>query len=904
MVIFIAILMLVAPGLVSIRVKWNKKRASKSDFKHILSDYLIFSFTIMVLVFIFIFLADAIRGLSFVDRVFAFSQGVSAGFILNYSVVAIIAAVVLPLRSYIYLQFRKLLEKFKLRFCSITKRINTYIRKHPRNIIFSVVILVLLATSIIVPMTHAASYVPQILIITPSEAIQARLAPDGQEYRENIEIIIAGVHLSSATAIYANNMRVNNVQEITRFADDEVDDNFECENESECVFNTVLYSFENGLLFHLPPIFLEEAGVIEIVAVNNADAIIPARSNPVSVYVRGAEYPEIINVTATHLTDDMRVHLHIYGYKFAPYAIVSINGMEQIAAVVLDEQNIYVVLDTSHLPLKLPKEADDNTDEVTVVVQNSEGIQSEAFILSGITGIGATVVISHTDDWIRSGSGIIASGLGGWDGFANTNSKEAFVYNYGQGFRLFEFQTQFSSDGVLFGIHASIRVPGLTFEQEQERVQYTIMSFEDIVALMVIYDDWQLIIDSQYHNNLYAIENTFEYIINTINRIDSNLIDRIVIQVHNQHMYHFLVNNFPFTAYVYNLQTSSDLDIAVLEFTERTGISAIRMPIDRAMEDFIEMLNELDVSVFISTTNDLLQTSNLFETGITGIFTNLFTPSMRYMTEAQLLSREEELLILQNHREFVSFVSELPVELGDDYIRFISTGTMVPGNIPDSVIDAFQILTDLNFTPIDEYTVNGSLVIDGFQYNYGINRRVITYIVYDKNNSQLLEWVAFDPLTGFERIDFDFHRENNRRYLLEYLENLIHENLIVLMSVNEDASDGLDASILEKLSNLGLRQSLADRFSYSYAAIIDGHTLIYEKLTDERIEHVQVIDRWLVEVQSGGRLAGYISHIMVDGVDYSRNHRGINIVVLNKQTGLIEDSVTFDTHSTLSAYRG
>jgi hypothetical protein len=929
MTIFIAIFMFLTPGLISIRIKWHKKKASKSDFKHILSDYLFFSFSIMVLVFAFIFLADAVRGHRFGDRVFALSQGVSAGFILNYSAVAIIAAVVLPLWTKILLLIRMLYKKTKSGVISVAERINVKVKKHPRNIVVAVVVLLLLATSIIVPLTYTASHVPQILVITPDEVYQARGVLDSQGNEEDIEITIAGMYLSPTTVIYVNNMRVNDVQEITGpdEVDDEIDENFEheleFENESECIFDTVLYGFENGLSFYLPPMHLKEAGIIEIVAVNNADAIIPARSNPVFLHVLEAEYPEIFNVTATHLTDDMRVHLHIYGQNFAPHATVSISGTEQTATVVLDEQNIYVMLDTSTLPLKIPEAAEDNTDytyedespgtsgvlteqtasdEVTVVVRNSEGIQSEAYILSGITGIDTTTDITHTDDWLRGSNGIIASGLGGWEGLTNTNSKEAFMYNYGQGFRLFEFQTQFSSDGVLFGICGSNRVPGLTFKQEQERVPYTIMSFEDIIALMVTYDNWHLIIDPQYHNNMYAIENTFRYVISTINSINTDLIDRIIIQVHDQHTYHYLTSNFPFTAYIYHLPYSHYLHAAELEFIRKSGIPALRIPLYHAKPEIIETLTETGTSVFVSSEDDILQTYELFETDITGIFTNFFTPAMRHMAEEELHSIEEKFLLSQNHRRFISFVNKLPIELGDNYIRFISTGFMNYSDMPEAVMDAISILTDLSFTPIDEYIVNGHLVIDDFQYRYEINSRAITYIVYDKNNGQILEWVAFDPLTTFERIDF--HRENNRKYMLEYLENLLHENLIVLMSVRDEASYGLDTSVLESLSELGLRQSLADRWANSYVAIIDGRTVIYEEISNNRISHVLLVDRWLVELLSGGLQAGHISRIIVDGVDHSRNHRGINIVVLNKQTGLIEDSVAFDTHDNLSAHRG
>ena len=908
MIIIISVLLLLVPGLISVRIKWHKKNITKSDISRIICDYLIFSFLILFITFAFIFFADTIRGLRFSDRVFAFRQGVSAGFILNYSAVAIIAAVVLPLRTFLFSQIRMLIRKEN-------PYLKAIIKKYSRAKIAVFVISVLLVVTIAATMIYTTSYAPQILAISSNEVHQARYLPDGQEYEGNAEIIIAGMNLSPATAVYANGLRVNNVREITRYAEG-----------LEHVFDTALQGFESGLGFYIPAMLLETDSIVDIIAVNNADAFIPARSNTVSVHVLETKFPEIISITATHIINSTRVQLHIYGNNFSPYATVSINGQWQTAAAVHDEQNIYVMLDTFLFPFVFADEDDEYVneewhedehpeglperlapDEISVVVYNIGGIQSIEYIVSGITGIDATTTITHADTWMSVGNGVVASGLGGWNDLAGTNSREAFLHNYRQGFRLFEMNTQFSFDGILFGIRESHRTPGLTFDQEQEQALYTLMPFEEIATLMVTYNDWQLIIDPQYQNNLHAIVRTIEYIISTINRIDPDLIDRIIIQVPYQHWYYFLVSNFPFSAYIYNLHSSDDVDTdtQALEFIERTRIPAVRMSIDRATPEFLEALRNLDVSVFFNAANELHQTRTLFNLGIAGVFTDFFTPAMRNMSVEWLQSRDNEALTLQNHMEFISFVRGLPTEPDDNHIRFISADSVNTDDMPYSVLDAFLSLTNLSSAPVDEFFVNGNLVIDDFHYNVRIDSGVITYIVYDKNRSQLIQWAAFDPSADYKRINLDISRENNRRYLLGYLDSLQYENLIVLVSVKDEASADLDASILEKLSELGLTQSLEGREAYSYAAIINGRTVVYENLSDERVEQAQFVDGWLIEIISEGRLQGNdISRILIDGVDYSRHRRGINIAVLNKQTGLIEDWVVFDTHYGLSANRG
>lgn len=47
---------------------------------------------------------------------------------------------------------------------------------------------------------------------------------------------------------------------------------------------------------------------------------------------------------------------------------------------------------------------------------------------------------------------------------------------------------------------------------------------------------------------------------------------------------------------------------------------------------------------------------------------------------------------------------------------------------------------------------------------------------------------------------------------------------------------------------------------------------------------------------------GNVSNIKVNNVEYSVNHRGLNIVVYDKRIGKIVDSVCFDTHNGLESF--
>lgn len=135
--------------------------------------------------------------------------------------------------------------------------------------------------------------------------------------------------------------------------------------------------------------------------------------------------------------------------------------------------------------------------------------------------------------------------------------------------------------------------------------------------------------------------------------------------------------------------------------------------------------------------------------------------------------------------------------------------------------------------------------------------------------------------------------------LLNYLESIVDEGHIIALSVKDDASSSLDEATQEALWGLGLKENLVGKHRHGYVAIIDGHNVVYEVLSEDRIECAQVICEHNIEVVSAGYAAGNVSRICIDGIERSRNGRGINLVVFDKLTGKIVDSITFDTCSPL-----
>ena len=95
---FIAFLMLVVPGLISVRILWNDLKAvDRLNLKYVISDYLVYSFLIMLSAYTVMFFTDASRTVSFYVNTPAVSHILAASFVFKYSVVALVTSIVLPI---------------------------------------------------------------------------------------------------------------------------------------------------------------------------------------------------------------------------------------------------------------------------------------------------------------------------------------------------------------------------------------------------------------------------------------------------------------------------------------------------------------------------------------------------------------------------------------------------------------------------------------------------------------------------------------------------------------------------------------------------------------------------------------------------------------------------------------
>lgn len=135
---------------------------------------------------------------------------------------------------------------------------------------------------------------------------------------------------------------------------------------------------------------------------------------------------------------------------------------------------------------------------------------------------------------------------------------------------------------------------------------------------------------------------------------------------------------------------------------------------------------------------------------------------------------------------------------------------------------------------------------------------------------------------------------------VEYLKAVDDQNYSVFVSVYGDAVTGLTDELKEALKELGVKTDWSDKYRWSfYAVILPGEDVI-----EEASEDILTItggfrdNRSIYTITSKGYYAGDLATITIDGIEYSKNGRGFNIVVYDNTIMDVIDSVRFDTGST------
>lgn len=150
--------------------------------------------------------------------------------------------------------------------------------------------------------------------------------------------------------------------------------------------------------------------------------------------------------------------------------------------------------------------------------------------------------------------------------------------------------------------------------------------------------------------------------------------------------------------------------------------------------------------------------------------------------------------------------------------------------------------------------------------------------------------------------EYSLSRETN---LLRYLDRINKTDYSIFLSVRDEASSGLSDEVIHAVQALGFDFSLSGQFRSSYLAVKTPDEQ-FESLSNSYLSRTGSLRNNTVQysITSAGYDCGNTSSIRINGTEFSKNSRGLNIVVYDTVRKVVVDSVCFDTFdSTFPATR-
>lgn len=221
-------------------------------------------------------------------------------------------------------------------------------------------------------------------------------------------------------------------------------------------------------------------------------------------------------------------------------------------------------------------------------------------------------------------------------------------------------------------------------------------------------------------------------------------------------------------------------------------------------------------------------------------------------------------------------------------------------HISDSLDDSFIKIDGINYQKnkssgldVLVYDINSNSILANGSYNANSD---ILEDRYYKNNNEAKGIVETTNVKNKKK--YIFCRESFNCFLNSYKEYFTEDNVLVL-AVYDEATGALSDSSIDLLSQFGLKTELKGKWRNSYAAILQNGKFPFESISpDNKIALRTTRDGRIINVLSSGFIEGVaqpgLCEIKVDGIDYCNKNRGFNVVVINKDDGVVFAD-TFDT---------
>ena len=270
-----------------------------------------------------------------------------------------------------------------------------------------------------------------------------------------------------------------------------------------------------------------------------------------------------------------------------------------------------------------------------------KGKRLTALAMAAMLGVSAVQPV-FAADW-QSANPLIAHALGEADGKIETNSKEAFITSWQNGFRVVEGDFTYTSDGTLVVRHdfeadgsyyrleiepnGNLVMDSKTYVETPAVYEQTPMTAVDLLYLMVEYPDMYLVTDTK-DTDKATVQRQFRDLKNIATNIGApEVLDRIIPQIYNKEMLNWVKEIHPFQNWIFTLYLYAYPDYKdIASFCVNNGIDTVTLHVDRATKENVSILKASGLKVYAHTINRYLIFQDVLENGVDGIYTDRIKP--------------------------------------------------------------------------------------------------------------------------------------------------------------------------------------------------------------------------------------------------------------------------------------
>lgn len=345
-----------------------------------------------------------------------------------------------------------------------------------------------------------------------------------------------------------------------------------------------------------------------------------------------------------------------------------------------------------------------------------------------ITLTGQTIVWASDGSIWYEDNRVVAHALGAIEGRIETNSKEAFINAYENGYKVMEADFTLTSDGMLVVRHdfnqdsyfrleqvvqnGNTQMDSNRYKNEKINFKYTPLTAGDLIQLLNQYEDVFLITDSKY-TDAATVEKEFNVLINTAKSLGmTQVLDRFVIQIYNQDMYKVIKDIYPFDNWIFTLYQLQNPDYdSIGQFCLDNEIDVVTMNYEIAEAGNIKKLTDRGLKVYTHTVNRLLDYKKLLSVGCYGIYTDIIQP--HELAYIGMGSKKKN-----GTRAFMAGKKSLTIGTysikGEEYVKLRDMAKML-----EDTKGAFEVIIDdaaktINLTTDESYTSTGSELLLAF----------------------------------------------------------------------------------------------------------------------------------------------------------------------------------------------